>query len=173
MVHALPDDGNRYEVIDGELLVSPAPSLLHQAAVLRLAMLLFDYAKTAGLRIYVAPAAVTWSDRTELQPDVLAIPRAGGKPAKRFEDVGVLTLAVEVLSPSTLLADRFTKRREYQRRGVNEFWIVDPLGRSIERWWPNDKEPEILFDALTWQPDPGVPALVLDLAEYFREVHGE
>ncbi len=173
MVHALPDDGNRYEVIDGELLVSPAPSLLHQAAVVELTILLSNYAKAAGLRVYVAPAAVTWSDRTELQPDVLAIPLAGGKPAKRFEDVGILTLAVEVLSPSTMRVDRSTKRREYQRRGVNEFWIVDPHARSIERWRPNDKEPEILFDTISWQPDPGIPPLVLDLAQYFREVHDE
>lgn len=173
MVHSLPDDGNRYEVIEGTLLVSPAPSLLHQSAVLELAALLLAYAKGAGLTVHVAPAAVTWSDRTEVQPDVLAIPLVDGRPAARFEDVGRLSLAVEVLSPTTLRADRFMKRREYQKRGVPEYWIVDPVGRSLERWRQQDEEPEILFETLSWQPNPDVSPLVIDLAAYFRSVHGE
>jgi Uma2 family endonuclease len=173
MVHALPDDGNRYEVIEGELLVSPAPSLLHQAAVLHLAMRLLDYAKGAGFTVVVSPAAVTWWHRTEVQPDVFAIPLVNGRPAIRFEDVGVLTLAVEVLSPSTMRVDRFVKRREYQTRGVPEYWIVDPLGRSVERWRPGDEEPDILFDSIAWQPNPDVAPLTINLAAYFRAVHDE
>jgi hypothetical protein len=82
----------------------------------------------------------------------------------RFEDVGVLTLAVEVVSPSTMRVDRFVKRREYQTRGVPEYWIVDPTGRSVERWRPGDEEPDILFDTLAWQPNPDVAPLTIDLA---------
>lgn len=173
MVHALPDDGNRYEVVEGELLVSPTPSLLHQSAVLQLAALLLPYARHAAFTVHVAPAAVTWSDQTEVQPDVLAIPLVNGRPAVRFEDAGVLLLAVEVLSPSTMRADRFAKRRTYQKRGVPEYWIIDPVGRLVERWRPGDKEPDILFDSLSWQPNPDVAPLMIDLAEYFRAVHGE
>lgn len=173
LVHALPDDGNRYEIIDGELLVSPSPTWLHQSAVLDLAMLLRDYARRAGLKVLVAPAAVTWSPQTEVQPDVLAAPLIEGRSPSRFEDVGVLALAVEVLSPSTLRVDRFVKRREYQKRGVPEYWIVDPAGRSVERWRPGRDEPDILFDSLAWQPNPEVESLTIDLVAYFRALHDE
>jgi Uma2 family endonuclease len=173
LVHELPDDGNRYEVLDGVLLVSPAPSLMHQRAVGRLYAILLPYVPSVGLEVLVAPAAVTWSERTELQPDVLALPLLNGKLAQRFEDVGVLGLAVEVLSPSTVRTDRFTKRREYQRRGVPEYWIVDPASRSVERWRPRDEDPEILLETLLWQPNPDTPALTIDLQAYFRAVHGE
>jgi len=172
-VHELPDDGNRYEVIDGVLLVSPAPSLTHQRAVLELGALLMPYVRSVGLEVLVAPVGVTWSATTEVQPDVLALPLLHGRLAERFEDVGVLALAVEVLSPSTMRTDRFVKRREYQRRGVPEYWIVDPAQRCVERWRPGDEDPEILFESLTWQPQSDVAGLTIDLAAYFRAVHGE
>jgi Uma2 family endonuclease len=173
MVHALPDDGNRYEVIEGELLVSPSPTWLHQRAVGQLYVLLLEYASQAGHDVLVAPAAVTWSARTEVQPDVLAVPLVEGRMPSRFEDVGVLTLAVEVLSPSTMRVDRFVKRREYQKREVPEYWIVDPMGRLVERWRPADEEPDILFDSIAWQPNPDVAPLTIDLEAFFRSIHGE
>ena len=173
MVHELPEDGNRYEVIDGVLLVSPAPPLTHQRAVGRLYAVLLPYVGSVGLEVLVAPAAVTWSERTEVQPDLLALPLLNGWLVERFADVGVLGLAVEVLSPSTVRTDRFTKRREYQRRGVPEYWIVDTAARSIERWRPDDEEPEILFDTLVWQPRSDAPGLTIDLGAFFRAVHGE
>lgn len=173
MVRELPDDGKRYEVIDGVLLVSPAPALVHQRAIAELYVLLRPYVAALGLEAIMAPAAVTWSTRTEVQPDLLVLPLANGRFAQRFEDVGVLELAVEVLSPSSVRTDRFTKRREYQRRGVPEYWIVDPASRSIERWRPTDEEPEILFDRLAWQPRTDVDPLVIDLEALFRAVHGE
>lgn len=174
MVHELPDDGNRYEVIDGVLLVSPSPSLVHQRVVGRLYALLLPYVSAVGLEVLVAPAAVTWSKRTEVQPDVLALPLLpNGRLAERFEDVGVLGLAVEVLSPSTARTDRFLKRREYQKRNVPEYWIVDPPGRSVERWRPGDEDPEILYETLSWQPSPDVAPLVIDLQALFRTVHGD
>jgi Uma2 family endonuclease len=69
--------------------------------------------------------------------------------------------------------DRFVKRREYQTRGVPEYWIVDPMGRSVERWRPGDEEPDILFDTIAWQPNPDVAPLTINLAAYFRAVHDE
>jgi Uma2 family endonuclease len=132
MVHALPDDGNRYEIIDGELLVSPSPTWLHQSAVLDLAMLLRDYARRAGLKVLVAPAAVTWSPQTEVQPDVLAAPLIEGRSPSRFEDVGVLALAVEVLSPSTETIDRTKKLEIYARERVEHVWLIDPRLQTLE-----------------------------------------
>ena len=172
MVRELPDDGNRYEVINGALLVSPAPSMLHQRASRELVTLLLPYVNAIGLEPFYAPTAVTWSATTEVQPDLLALPRLEGRQAERFEDVGVLDLASEIISPSTVRTDRFTKRREYQRRNVPEYWIVDPASRSVERWRPDDEEPEILFERLSWQPRSDAPVFTIDLEAYFRAVYG-
>jgi len=172
-LHQLPDDGQRYEIIDGELHVSPAPSFRHQGAVLDLVRVLLPYCDTLGLCLLFAPAAVTWSPRTEVQPDILVMPMVGGRRPERFEDVGRLELAVEVLSPSTRQWDRFTKRREYQRRGVPEYWIVDLDSRYVERWRPQDEEPDVRRDSLTWHPVEGAAPLALDLVTYFRTVCGD
>ncbi len=172
-VNALSDDGNRYEVIDGELLVTPARSFVHQRTVLRLARLLAPYTERQALECFVAPTAVTFSARREVQPDLLVIPTLDGPAAASFSDVGRLILAVEVVSSSTALADRYAKRRLFQSEQVPEYWIVDPGARMVERWHPLDESPEILLDALVWQPSPMEGPFVLDLPDFFRKVHGE
>ena len=173
MVHALPDDGNRYEVLEGELLVSPAPSMLHQRALRELVLLLAPYAARVGLDLLFAPAAVTWGPRTELQPDALVMPLVEGKAVARFEDAGRLELAVEVLSPSTARTDRYRKRPEYQRRGVTEYWIVDVDARLVERWRPGEEVPEVLVETLAWQPRAEHEPLVIDLARLFAIARGD
>ena len=172
-VNALPDDGHRYEVIDGELLVSPGPTYIHQYAVLKLAAQVELYAEMRGLDCLVAPAAVTFSGQREVQPDVFVLPRLDGRRATSFADVKRVLLAVEVISPSTARVDRVRKRELYQSEGVPEYWIVDPDARLVERWRPNDERPEILADTLTWQPRADDVALVIDLPAYFARVHGE
>ena len=172
MVHELPDDGNRYEVLDGELLVSPAPSLQHQRALRELVAALLPYARRVDLDLLFAPAAVTWGPRTELLPDLLVMPLVDGRPAERFEDAGRLELAVEVLSPSTARTDRYLKRPEYQRRGVGEYWIVDVDARLVESWRPGDEVPEVVSGTLTWQPHAGHEPLVIDLATIFPAAPG-
>jgi Uma2 family endonuclease len=173
MVQALPDDGNRYEVIDGELLVSPAPSLLHQRAIARLHLLLAPYVDAVQLDILMAPSAVTFSARREVQPDLLVLPRIAGRLATRFEDVGVLMLAVEVLSPHSARIDRHKKRALYQDEEVAEYWIIDPASRIVERWRPKSVVAEVLTTTLTWQPLPAFDTLTIDLTAYFRAMHGE
>lgn len=170
MVHALPDDGKRYEVVDGELLVTPAPFAPHQNAVLELAVLLKAYAESVGLHVLVAPFAVMYSARTEVQPDLLVLPRPRDRRLQRFEDVGRLELAVEVLSPSSLRADRYVKRRLYQRMQVPEYWIVDTGSQLVERWRPNDELPEVLLTSLEWRPVPEQQPLTVDLGAYFAAV---
>lgn len=172
-VNALPDDGNRYEVIDGELFVTPAPSEMHQDAVGELYLQLRAYADPLNLHVFFAPTAVTFSARREVQPDLLVLPTLDGARARAFRDVRRLALAVEVLSPSTTRADRYVKRRVFASEGVPEYWIVDPAMRLIERWRPGDEEPEVLLDALAWQPASDVAPLMIDLRAYFRAVHGE
>lgn len=172
-VHALPDDGNRYEVIDGELFVTPAPSEVHQDAVVELLVRVKPYADALKLHVFIAPTAVTFSARREVQPDLLVLPTLDGQRARAFRDVRRLALAVEVLSPSTTRADRYVKRRIFSSEGVPEYWIVDPAMRLVERWRPGDEEPEVLLDTLVWQPMGGAAPLMIDLREYFRAAHGE
>ncbi len=174
MVHALPDDGNRYELIDGELYVTSAPAFVHQRALARLYRLLAPYAEAIGIDLLFAPAAVTFSKRRELQPDLFAIPRkADGRLAEKFADVGRLLLAVEILSPSTMRTDRKIKRPVYQQESVPEYWITNTSARTIERWTPTAPMSEILTTAMTWQPLPTHAALHLDVEQYFRNVYDE
>ena len=170
MVHALPDDGNRYELLDGELLVSPAPSLPHQRMLAELYAVLRPYVKAVGgHETLFAPAAITFSLQRELQPDLLVLPLLDGHKVEHFTEVGKLLLAVEVLSPSTSRNDRYKKRAVYQEEGVPEFWVVDPSARFVERWRPTDVEPEVLLTTLEWQPIHSHTPLSIDLGALFRE----
>lgn len=172
-LRALPDDGQRYEVVDGELLVSPSPSLVHQDAVGELFVLLRSHARVHGMHCVVAPAEIVYSATRAVQPDILVFPLVNGERPGRLEDVRHLVLAVEVISPSSIRADRYIKRRLYQEEGVEEYWIVEPSMRVVERWRPADEEPEVVAQSLEWRTRQAVEPLVIDLAAYFRRVHGE
>ena len=172
-INTLPDDGNRYEVVDGELLVSPAPTNEHQEAVVELLVRMRAYVIAASMQILVAPSAVRFSSRREVQPDLLVLPLVNGKRARSFREVGRLELAVEILSPSTARADRYEKRELYQSERVPEYWIIDLASRLVERWRPTDTAPDVFLESLTWLPRDDVAPLVIDLVDYFRWVHGE
>ena len=168
MARALPDDGKRYEVLDGELFVSPAPSFRHQWVAQELLGQLQTYVRQHGLGwALIAPADIEFSPRRLVQPDVFVVPSTGGKRPSEWADVRALLLAVEVLSPTTARADKLRKRIIYQSEGVPEYWIVDPDARVVERWRPGDDRPEILDGILRWRPRAEVPPLEIALAEFF------
>jgi len=170
--YALPDDGNRYEVVDGELLVTPAPRALHQVALEFLALSLWPYLREHRVGVLLhSPADIELDRRSLVQPDLFVAPFVNGKWPRDWKDMTNLMLAVEVLSPSTARADRTIKRRRYQRAGIPEYWIVDLDARLIERWRPDDDRPELLGEVLTWQPRADVAPLRIDLAAFFRDVH--
>src|SRR5688572_23364565 len=122
MLRALPDDGKRYEVIDGELFVTPSPSWRHQDALLGMASVLRPYVTTHGVgHVIVSPADVSFDDDNLVQPDIFVTPLVGGRRPLEWSDVKALLLAVEVLSPSTARADRQVKLRLYQRQNVPEY----------------------------------------------------
>jgi Uma2 family endonuclease len=124
----LPDDGLQYELIDGILLVSPAPVKTHQFVVAQL-FLLVEAACPPGLTTLFAPVDWRPHDRTSLQPDLLVMPREKLKERSgRFP----MHLAVEVLSPSTRSKDQIWKRAVYEEAGVGAYWIVDPVEPSVE-----------------------------------------
>src|SRR5687767_5931986 len=173
MVRALPDDGKRYEVIDGELFVTPSPALLHQRAAFAIGVLLSGYVKTHAVGdVLLAPADVLSSKHVMVQPDVFVVPLIEGRKPRSWEETARLLLAIEILSPSTARADRHVKRRLYQRERVPEYWIVDLDARLIERWRPEDERPEILAEQLEWRPEPANPPLIIDLPAYFLDVTG-
>src|SRR5215831_4614788 len=129
MVRALPDDGNRYEVIDGELFVTPVPSLTHQHAVLELALLVAPYVREHALgRAVISPAdVIVYGPRKFVQPDLFVVPLVNEMPVRAWTEVGRLLLTVEVLSPSTERTDRGRKRRVYKEKGSRV------LGRRYRR----------------------------------------
>ena len=124
---AMPEDGHRYELVDGALLVTPAPSFRHQTCVLSLGMLLRS-ALGREHRVVIAPFDVRLSASTVLQPDVL-VARTSDLTDARLE--GAPVLVVEVLSGSTRLTDLGTKRLVFEEAGVPAFWLVDPDEPSL------------------------------------------
>jgi len=172
MVRALPDDSNRYEVVDGELFVTPAPSWPHQRVVGGLFRHLANYLHGQSWgEVLISPADISFHEDMLVQPDLFVVPiGSDGRRPGQWADVGALLLAIEVLSPSTARADRQVKRRLYQREAVGEYWVVDPDARVVERWRPQDDRPEIVTDALTWHPEPSVAPFELDLPAVFDEV---
>lgn len=170
-VLALPSDGNRYELIDGELLVSPTPRPLHQVAVKLLEMQLDPYLTAHRLGLAMGLAAdLELSPGQLTQPDLFVLPP--GPRFRHWEGAPLPILVVEVLSPSTARYDRGLKRHFYQRAAVPEYWVVDLDARMVERWRPGDMRPEVLDLVLAWQPDAAHPALEIDLVGYFSEVIG-
>jgi len=160
----------RYELVDGELLVTPSPVSRHQKAVARLLAALIAYCDAEQIgEALTSPCDVELEDESLLQPDIFVIPSGewrrlgGGLPVRE------LIVAVEVLSPSSSRHDRVRKRPIYQRN-VSEYWIVDLDARLIERWRRGDERPEMIDGDLTWSPDGTTSAFVLDVTRYFGMV---
>lgn len=131
----LPDDGHRYELIDGTLIVTPAPSWQHQRAVVRLITALAAAAPDHRFEVLTAPFDVRLSDDTVLQPDVLVCLQAD--LTRRNLPVAPL-LALEVLSPSTRLVDLNLKKARYEASACPSYWVVDPVAPSITAWKMQD-----------------------------------
>ncbi len=169
MVRAMPDDGNRYEVVYGELLVTPAPRLWHQVLVHRLRVALELYLRTepAGGMVLTAPAEISWGADVLVQPDVFVALRDEARTLA-WSSVRTLLLVAEVLSPSTGPGDRILKRLRYREAGVPLYWVVDGDERSVEVWTPEDSFPVLERERLVWQPPGARVSFSLSLEELFR-----
>ncbi len=173
-VRALPDDGNRYELISGQLVVTPSPRGIHQVAVSEFSWRIRSWLERTGAgRILASPADISLGEDEVLQPDLFIYRTATGKHLRDWSDITALVLVIEVLSSSSARYDRQVKRRRYQRARVPEYWIVDLDARLIERWRPDDERPEIIGERLTWEAVPGAGALELDLRALFAEIWGD
>jgi len=173
-VLALPEDGNRYELLDGVLLVSPSPRGPHQRAVAELYRRVDPYVRQhrVGYTCF-SPADLDFGTGDVVQPDLFVSRLIDGREPVEWREFGVPILVVEVLSPSTARHDRVTKRSFFQRRQVTDYWIVDIDARLVEHWRPGEERPAVLDRRLEWRPDRRLPPLVVDLVEYFREVWAE
>ncbi|MEW6744633.1 MAG: Uma2 family endonuclease [Planctomycetota bacterium] len=130
---ALPDDGRRHQVIEGELVVTPAPDESHQRSLLNLVRLIDGYVRSGEVgRIYFAPLDVVLSDENVVQPDLLYVSRERLTIITNANVQGAPDLVIEVLSASTAHLDRGGKREIYARFGVREYWLVSPEAGTIE-----------------------------------------
>lgn len=172
MVDALEDDGQRYELIDGELYVTPAPAEIHQLVVGELYARLREYLRSLGTgKAMVSPADVRRGDRTRnrVQPDVFVMRLTEGKrPAYPYE-LHDLLLAVEVASPSNPRLDYQIKRDLYLRENVGEYWVINPDARNVARWRGTSDPGEILSDTVEWHLAGEPHPFVLSLNEFFEE----
>jgi Uma2 family endonuclease len=170
-IRTFPDHRVRYEVIRGQLFVTPAPGTRHQRAVMELARQLQDYLDAHRLgEALPAPFEVQFTDDSAVQPDVLVIleSQRAALTGERFH--GPPALVVEVVSYSSKRTDRLEKRTLYQTEGVPEYWIVDVDARQVERWRSAAREPEILTADLMWQPGPETAPLKIALPALFARV---
>jgi Uma2 family endonuclease len=163
----LPDDGNRYEIIDGELYMSPSPRWKHQLAVARITGEFQAFTKGHGIgQICPGPIDLLLADTDYLVPDlVFVLHEHKGIVTDRGIE-GAPDLVVEIISPSSGMRDRGLKRERYARFGVPLYWIVDLERRQVEVHRLADDpnaEPEIVTGDLVWQPVAGGPSITLSV----------
>jgi Uma2 family endonuclease len=162
----------RYELIDGELFVTPAPGVWHQRAVLEIVATLRPFVKQVGFaELLTSPADVELEEESILQPDVFVFPRIDpGNEKPTWKDITALFLAVEVLSPGSERTDRVEKRDQYMSMAVDEYWVVDLDDRRIERWFRGQPRVEIARDTLVWNLRGAPEPLAIDVRRLFADI---
>jgi Uma2 family endonuclease len=130
---ALPDDGRRYEIVNGVLIMAPAPTPEHQDIVGMIFHYLLVQVKFAGLgRVFTSPIDVDLGPKNVFQPDVVVLLNEHLDRIGEKKIVGAPDLVVEVASPSTALIDRVSKYEKYALAGITEYWLVKPEQQSVE-----------------------------------------
>jgi Uma2 family endonuclease len=161
-----PDDGKRYEIVEGKVFVTPAPNLRHQEIVGLLFVRMYEHARrNGGGRVFVAPVDTVLSPTNVVQPDILYVADADTPRITAANLQGPPTLAVEVLSDPR--HDRVRKRRLYAQFGVAEYWIVDPDGERVEvhRLAGSEYPTPTLLEAGTELSTPLLPGFAMPVAE--------
>lgn len=160
-----PNDGYRYELLDGVLIVTPSPSHAHQIIVSRLNFRLMQAVMVTGEARVVGPGAITVPPRTQLEPDILVYPARYPIDSK-WETIDEHWLAVEVLSRSSRVYDREIKRDAYIALGVQEVWLVDRWNKVIEVSRADVRQ-EIVRDVLRWRAPTRPSEVEIPLIEVF------
>ena len=165
-LHRLPEDGNKYELVRGELFVTPPPTDAHETIAARLTRLLDPYVAAHGLGLIYRPRAVVRIGRdVEVEPDLMVRqPRA--TPNATWNSAPLPILIVEIESDSTRRRDRVYKRTVYIGEGIPEYWIFDGETRTVCVVRPDHED--ITADAtLTWHPREAPEPLVISLVDVF------
>jgi Uma2 family endonuclease len=168
-VRAFPDDGQRYELVEGMLLVTPQAVPDHQIVAGRLTTELSNYLRPAGLAHVVGPGEIEVAPKLHLEPDVLVFPSTC-RPGTKWTDMSGWWLAAEILSPSSKFYDRDFKLDAYLRIGVEEMWLVDLDRRCIEVSARDGRRLVPHVDVVRWHPAAMPERMELDLPELFRGV---
>ena len=163
----------RYELVDGELLVTPSPTGRHQRIVFELARRIAAYVDGERLgELRLGPHEVWLEPDSDqyVEPDLFVVPAVDGKRPPADARVTRLLLAVEVLSAGSARHDRITKRALYQRSGVPEYWVVDGETEAFEVWRPGDERAALVDERLVWRPAGATTEFELDVRRFFDDV---
>jgi Uma2 family endonuclease len=170
LLDALPESSERFELIDGELYVTPSPGLPHQRGVLELASALMAYTKrVGGCETVISPSDVWREPRQEnrVQPDIYAVGFRDGKTPTYPFHLRELLLAIEIASPGKPFLDYQVKRNLYRDEGVAEYWAVNLEERNIARWRGRDEPGDIVTDQIQWRRTGATESFSLDLPQFF------
>lgn len=167
-VHRLPDDGNRYELVRGDLFVTPPPSVEHEEIAARLAAILTPYVDAQHLGYVQRPRAVLRFDGSEAEPDLLVRakhPTPTGRD-RDWDTAPIPILVVEILSPVTARRDRGEKKALYMDAKVDEYWIVDPETLTIEVI-SRSAAARRVNETMPWEPKGSTEPLVFQVSALF------
>jgi Uma2 family endonuclease len=168
----LPDDGNHYEVLDGELLVTPSPSPDHQYVLGRLHLLLAPYVERHGLGVVILDVDLLFQAGQFLRPDLLVVPETSRSGIKRRGVEVAPSLVIEILSPTSSGIDLVKKPARYGDFGIPEYWVFDPEGGSawVWRFAEGARTAEQVRGQLEWRPAGTPEPLVIDLEKVLAPI---
>jgi Uma2 family endonuclease len=162
---SLPDDGNKYEVIDGKLFVTPEPTPTHEHIIARLTRVLDRFAEENGLGMVFGGHSVVRVPGSSVEPDLM-VRESFDDPPRPWLEAPIPILVIEVHSPSTRRRDQLQKRDFYARIGVAEYWMIDPVARQITQVRPG--APDVVsVDTVSWRPPGTNSELTLEIAALF------
>jgi Uma2 family endonuclease len=164
----------RYELVDGELLVTTAPTNRHQRLILDLAVALRIYLSRERLgEVRLGPGKLELVLRERFEPDLFVVPTIDG--LRRVADERSIRplLVCEVLSPGSSRHDRITKRRAFQRNDVPDYWVIDGDALAFEIWHPGDDRAALVDDRVVWQPDGASNPFELDIRDFFARAEDD
>jgi Uma2 family endonuclease len=170
-LHRLPDDGNKYELVDGELFVTPAPKEDHETIAARLTDLLGPYVAAHRLGRVYRPRAIMRYKGSEAEPDLM-VRAERMRPKESWENAPMPVLIVEILSDSTRQRDFAQKRDFYMKSGIPAYWIVDGDRRCVTVVRPH-REDMVVSTTLEWSPRGVETPLTISVEELFADAEQE